>query len=87
MFAGLRRAVGAKRGRGLVLLKSAPKPENKTYNHFTPIKGQASALTHVALHDCHASKRLSITSTKQSGQSPIHNPARKMSKINTEKLI
>jgi hypothetical protein len=43
MFAGLRRAVGAKRGRGLVLLKSAPKPENKTYNHFTPIKGQASA--------------------------------------------
>ncbi|MGA3291286.1 MAG: hypothetical protein ABSD42_13725, partial [Candidatus Bathyarchaeia archaeon] len=40
----LRRAVGAKRGRGLVLLKSAPKPENKTYNHFTPIKGQASAL-------------------------------------------
>jgi hypothetical protein len=43
MFAGLRRAVGAKRGRGLVLLKSAPKSENKTYNHFTPIKGQASA--------------------------------------------
>ncbi|MGA3291185.1 MAG: hypothetical protein ABSD42_13210, partial [Candidatus Bathyarchaeia archaeon] len=47
--AGLRRAVGAKRGRGLVLLKSAPKPENKTYNHFTPIKGQASAQKRASL--------------------------------------
>ena len=25
-------------------LKTAPKPENKTYDHFTPISGQGSAL-------------------------------------------
>jgi hypothetical protein len=24
-------------------LKTAPKPENKNYNHFTPISGQGSA--------------------------------------------
>jgi hypothetical protein len=44
MFAGLRRAGSARRQGGAVRLKSAPKPENKNYNHFTPIKGQASAL-------------------------------------------
>jgi hypothetical protein len=44
MFAGLKRAAGAKCGRGLVLLKSAPKSENKTYNHFTRIKGQSNPL-------------------------------------------
>jgi hypothetical protein len=43
MFAGLKRAAGAKRGRGPVHLKSAPKSENKTYHHFTPKKGQSSA--------------------------------------------
>ncbi len=43
MFAGLRRVVTAKRGRFPVRLKSAAKFENKTYHHFTPIKGQTSA--------------------------------------------
>jgi hypothetical protein len=43
MFAGLRRAVTAKKQGGTARLKFAPKPENKTYYHFTPIKGQASA--------------------------------------------
>jgi hypothetical protein len=28
----------------IVRLKFVPKPENKNYNHFTPIKGQASAV-------------------------------------------
>jgi len=27
-------------------LKTAPKPENKNYNHFTPISGQGSAPCH-----------------------------------------
>jgi hypothetical protein len=45
MFAGLKRAAGARRGRGPVLVKFAPKSENKTYGHFTPIKGQGSALS------------------------------------------
>jgi hypothetical protein len=45
MFAGLRRVVTAKRRGKAVRLKSAAKLENKTYHHFTPIKGQASALT------------------------------------------
>jgi len=44
MFAGLRRVVAAKKQGGIVRLKFAPKSENKTYNHFTPISGQASAL-------------------------------------------
>ncbi len=44
MFAGLRRAVGARRRRVTVRLKSVPKSENKTYDHFSPIKGQTSAL-------------------------------------------
>jgi hypothetical protein len=39
MFAGLRKAVAAKKQGGTVRLKFAPKSENKTYNHFTPIKG------------------------------------------------
>jgi hypothetical protein len=43
MFAGLTRAVTAKKQEGTVRLKSAPKPENKNYNHSTPIKGQANA--------------------------------------------
>ena len=45
MFAGLRRAVDARKRGKTVRLKSAPKYENKTYHHFTPIKGQASART------------------------------------------
>jgi hypothetical protein len=44
MFAGLKRAATAKKQGGTVRLKSALKSENKSYNHFTPIKGQASAL-------------------------------------------
>jgi hypothetical protein len=44
MFAGLRRAATARRQGGAARLKSALKSENKNYNHFTPIKGQASAL-------------------------------------------
>jgi hypothetical protein len=44
IFADLKRAVTAKKQRGTVYLKSAPKSENKNYNHFTPISGQASAL-------------------------------------------
>ena len=44
MFAGLRRVVTAKKHVRTVRLKSAAKFENKTYHHFTPIKGQASAL-------------------------------------------
>jgi hypothetical protein len=44
MFAGLRRAATARRQRGAARLKSAPKSENKSYDHFTPISGQASAL-------------------------------------------
>jgi hypothetical protein len=44
MFAGSRRAATARRQRGAARLKSAPKSENKNYNHFTPISGQASAL-------------------------------------------
>ncbi len=44
MFAGLRRVVTAKRRGKALRLKSAAKFENKTYHHFTPIKGQASAL-------------------------------------------
>jgi hypothetical protein len=39
MFAGLRRAATAKKHIRTVRLKSAPKSENKNYNHFTPIKG------------------------------------------------
>jgi hypothetical protein len=39
MFAGLRRAVTAKKHGRNVRLKFAPKYENKNYNHFTPIKG------------------------------------------------
>jgi len=42
--AGLRRAATAKKQGGTVRLKTAPKSENKTYDHFTPISGQASAL-------------------------------------------
>jgi hypothetical protein len=38
-FAALRRAATAKKQRRTARLKSAPKPENKNYNHFTPIKG------------------------------------------------
>jgi hypothetical protein len=45
MFAGLKRVIGARRGSDLVRLKSAPKSKNKNYNHFKPIKGQASVLT------------------------------------------
>jgi hypothetical protein len=44
MFAGLRRAAIAKKQGGAVRLKFVPKSENKNYNHFTPIKGQASAV-------------------------------------------
>jgi hypothetical protein len=40
----LKRAATAKKQGGAVRLKFAPKPENKTYDHFTPISGQASAL-------------------------------------------
>jgi len=43
MFAGLRKVATAKKQRRIVRLKFAPKSENKTYNHFTPIKKQASA--------------------------------------------
>ena len=32
-----------KKQREILRLKSAPKSKNKNYNHFTPIKGQASA--------------------------------------------
>jgi hypothetical protein len=39
MFAGSRKAVTAKKQGRTARLKSAPKSENKTYNHFTPIKG------------------------------------------------
>ena len=39
MFAGLRRAVTAKKQGRTARLKFAPKSENKNYNHFTPIKG------------------------------------------------
>ena len=46
MFAGLRRAATAKKKRRPVRLKSAPKSENKNYDHFTPISGQASARMH-----------------------------------------
>jgi hypothetical protein len=35
----LRRAATAKKQGRTARLKSAPKPENKSYNHFTPIKG------------------------------------------------
>jgi hypothetical protein len=35
------RATAKKQGEN-VCLKFVPKSENKTYNHFTPIKGQAS---------------------------------------------
>ncbi len=45
MFAGLRRAATAKKHGRTARLKSVPKSENKNYNHFTPIKGQGSALT------------------------------------------
>jgi hypothetical protein len=45
MFVGLRRAATAKKQRRTVRLKFAAKSENKTYDHFTPISGQASALT------------------------------------------
>jgi hypothetical protein len=44
MFAGSKRAAGAKRGSDPVRLKSAPKSKNKTYHHFTPTNGQSSAL-------------------------------------------
>jgi hypothetical protein len=40
MFAGFKKAATAKKQGGTVRLKS----KNKSYNHFTPIKGQASAL-------------------------------------------
>jgi predicted ArsR family transcriptional regulator len=43
-FAGSRRAATAKKQKRIADLKTAPKPENKNYNHFTPISGQASAL-------------------------------------------
>jgi hypothetical protein len=33
----LRRAVAAKKQGKIANLKTAPKPENKNYNHFTPI--------------------------------------------------
>jgi hypothetical protein len=42
--AGLRRADNAKKQRKTVRLKSGPKSENKTYDHFTPFSEQASAL-------------------------------------------
>jgi hypothetical protein len=44
MFVGLRRAATAKKQRRTVRPKSAAKSENKNYDHFTPISGQASAL-------------------------------------------
>ena len=43
MFAGLRRAAAAKKQGRTVRLKFAPRSENKDYDHFTPISGQASA--------------------------------------------
>jgi hypothetical protein len=43
MFVGLRRAATAKKQRRTVRPKSAAKSENKNYDHFTPISGQASA--------------------------------------------
>ena len=45
IFAGLKRAVTAKKQRETVRFKFAPKPENKNYNHLTPIKGKANAYT------------------------------------------
>jgi hypothetical protein len=57
MFAGLRRAADAKKRGKIARLKSAPKHENRTYNHFTPIKGQASALadfSSVSFSSCYA---------------------------------
>jgi hypothetical protein len=49
MFVGLRKVAAAKKPRRTVRHKFAPKSENKTYNHFTPIKGQASALSFIRL--------------------------------------
>ena len=43
-FAGLRRADTAKKRGRTARLKSAPKPENKTYGHFTPFSEQPCAL-------------------------------------------
>ncbi len=48
MFAGLRKAATAKKQRRPVRLKTAPKPENKNYDHFKPISGQASARVDVS---------------------------------------
>jgi len=42
-FAGSKRAATAKKQKRTADLKTAPKPENKNYNHFTPISGQGSA--------------------------------------------
>jgi hypothetical protein len=39
----LKREATAKKQEKAARLKSAPKYENKNYDHFTPIKGQASA--------------------------------------------
>jgi len=39
----MRRAATAKKQERAARLKPAPKSENKNYNHFTPISGQASA--------------------------------------------
>jgi predicted nucleotidyltransferase len=46
MFAGLRKVATAKKQEKAARLKSAPKYENKNYDHFTPISGQTSALPH-----------------------------------------
>ena len=42
-FAGSQRAATARKQERIVNLKTAPKPENKNYEHFIPISGQGSA--------------------------------------------
>ena len=43
-FAGSRRLVATRNSGTNAKPKAVPKSENKNYNHFTPISGQASAL-------------------------------------------
>jgi hypothetical protein len=47
----LRRAATAKKQGRTARLKSAPKPENKSYNHFTPIKGTSQRAQPFTLSD------------------------------------
>ncbi len=91
MFAGLGRVVGAKRRGCSVRLKSAPKIENKTYNHFTPIKGQISALKPHRMHASgHASgKELHefIDRVKPKNLIPIHTEKLQLFKNRNGKLV